>query len=461
MLVALSFCSFAVQSGDVLMYLSLARDFILTGRWAETADPYLYSLSGTPLIWLHEYLSYLVFYGFHWLLEVPGLILLKVILWGSIFALTLAAPKREAHHSLLWMLAWMLAVVAASFRFIERASLFSDLICVWLAKDLLVRTHIDRRWLWTLAGVFLIWIQLHPGFPMGLGLLGLWGLWRVWQQQMPAWDLRFLLLPIAALMVNPKGLEGVLYPFRFALNEAQVLKKYNFEWMPAYHPLFRSAPETLAFWLLAALSLFLLWRQRRTMGFERVLIPALVLVGTLAIRFVPWVSFALLICIKPWCQLVHVRPRVWAYGCVIILLIGLSLKNLFFGYTASSGDRLPEWRLDPKIFPLKTVEFLQQKRIAGQLYNTHDFGAFLVWSQNTPIFHHGFVTNMPFYENDVIGVFRSQQRFLQLAARYNWTMLLVDKHGAYKHFYKFLSPLPQWKIVAEDPASYLIYLLPN
>ena len=68
---------------------------------------------------------------------------------------------------------------------------------------------------------------------------------------------------------------------------------------------------------------------------------------------------------------------------------------------------------------------------------------------------------MDFYEHDAAGVFESQARFLELAAKYRWSMLLVDKHGSYPYFYKILSPLTNWKIVAEDEASYLIYDLPD
>ena len=51
------------------------------------------------------------------------------------------------------------------------------------------------------------------------------------------------------------GLEGALYPVRFALNEARVFKHYNFEWFPAYSQAFRFTPEVLAFWTLAVSAL--------------------------------------------------------------------------------------------------------------------------------------------------------------------------------------------------------------
>src|SRR5665213_4635165 len=65
---ALSFTFFAIQSGDVLMYLTLARDFLVHGEW-PTVDPYLYSLPNAQLHIAHEYLSYFIFYG-AWLAPV-------------------------------------------------------------------------------------------------------------------------------------------------------------------------------------------------------------------------------------------------------------------------------------------------------------------------------------------------------------------------------------------------------
>lgn len=445
------------------MYLSLARDFIFSGQWRETHDPYLYSLTNATLVWTHEYLSYILFSLLHSAFGIPGLIVLKMLVWSTVFMLTLRAEPRRQNISYLWIALWMLAVIAGSFRFIERSSMFSDLICVSLVYYLLPREGINRKRIMILSAVFLLWAQLHPGFAMGILLLGIWAAYSVWRKTLAPKQLPWLLVPIAALAVNPEGIEGLLYPFQFAFNEAATFKKYNFEWMPAYSPLFRLAHETIAFWVLSLTALILIAREKAWTSLRGIYAMFCIAMAAQAVRFVPWASFAILICIKPWCQLrlVLTEPKRWLSVPLAAVLILLAAKNLLFGYTASSGERLPRFTLDPKFFPVKTEEFLREKRIQGNLYNTHDFGSYLVWKKQLPIFHHGFVTDMGFYESDVMGVFQSQQRFLELAAKYKWTMLLVEKYGAYRYFWKILSPLPQWKIVAEDESSYLIYLLPN
>jgi hypothetical protein len=151
--------------------------------------------------------------------------------------------------------------------------------------------------------------------------------------------------------------------------------------------------------------------------------------------------------------------RKWLKTAVAALLLIIAAKNFVRGYDSSSGRRLPRLGLDPKFFPSKTLETLKQIHPA-QFYNSHDFGAYLVWLGITPVFHHGFVTDMNFYEKEVIGSLRSQDEFLALARKYGWKVLLIDRFGGYRRAHAILSPMKEWKIVAEDEAAYLIAYLP-
>lgn len=461
-LVAFSFTVFAIQSGDVVMYLALARDFVFKGEWTFV-DPYIYSLTNAPLIWTHEYLSFALFSWFHYFAGWPGLIGLKAAVWTAVFVVTLRAGPRERNISWLWIGLWMLAVLAGSFRFIERSSMFSDLICVFLFSLLLERERLTWKFQAGVTLMFLLWAQLHPAFPLGFAMLFLWSAYHTFKTRSikPLHNL-WLLAPLLAVCIQPDGYEALLYPLRFSMNEASVFKKYNFEWMPAYSKLFRAAPETIAFWILALISIGLIVREKAWFTLRALFALFALVAGVTAVRFIPWASFALLIAVKPWVTFRFLpAPKTWQAALVCALLSLLAAKNLLYGYTASSGERLAQLDLDPKYFPLKTVEFLKQKRISGNLYNTHDFGSYLIWQGVLPVFHHGFMTDVGFYENDVMGVFRGQQRFLELAQKYNWTMLLIEKYGPYRYFYQILAPLKEWKIVAEDEGSYLIYRLPN
>ncbi|MBX3021190.1 MAG: hypothetical protein KF799_05880 [Bdellovibrionales bacterium] len=457
---AFSFTIFAIQASDVFMYLALARDFLLKWDWNST-DPYLYTVTDTPLVWAHEYLSYALFYAAHALAGLPGLIFLKCLILALMFRVVLLFGPRSQNRSLLWMGLWVLAVIAASFRFVERSSAISDLFCILLTSWLLASSQVSRALLLRLTLLFFFWIQFHPGFPLGLALLTLWGVWHCFfTPGFQRRDLAWLLIPVGALFINPLGVNGVIYPFQFALNEAQVLKLHNFEWLPSYSRAFRFAPEILAFWVLglACLSLFLRERVWRRLPAWFALFAFVAAVT--GVRFVGWAAFALVLTVKPWATLKHVRIAWPLQAIALLLLLTIAGKNLLYGYNSSSGPRHPGVQLDPVFFPIGTLEFLRQKPIAGRLYNTQDFGAYMIWKNYRPVFHHGFVTDMEFYKNDVVGVFESQQRFLELAQKHGWTMLLLEKKNSYAYFWQILSPLPDWKIVAEDDGSYLIYRIP-
>src|SRR5665213_580935 len=269
---ALSFTFFAIQSGDVLMYLTLARDFLVHGEW-PTVDPYLYSLPNAQLHIAHEYLSYFIFYGAWLALGFAGLIFLKVIVLAALFILPLRAQPRAQNMSLLWTSLWILAVMAGSFRFIERTSLFSDLFCVLLISWLVEEKRVSRSLVIRLTLLFGLWVQLHPGFPLGLAMLGIWASWNlIFNADFKKRDVAWLLLPVAVLAVNPLAIEGALYPFHFAVNEALILKHHNFEWFPSYHPAFRFTPEVIGYWGLLLAAVFILWREKAWLSLRGILI---------------------------------------------------------------------------------------------------------------------------------------------------------------------------------------------
>lgn len=461
LLFALSFCAFAIQSGDVLMYLSLARDFLMHGKW-DQVDPYLYPSTDGQLIWVHEYLSHLIFYGAWNALGAPGLILLKMCALGGMFWFALKSEPDKKEPTVLWVLLWILAVIAGSFRFIERSSMFSDLFTVLTVYWLLPRRKIDRDLIVRLSLLNLIWIQLHPGFVVGLIFMFAWAAWNfAINPKFRNREIAWLLVPACVLLFNPEFVNGVLYPFRFSLNEAKTLKLFNFEWFPSYHPAFRGAPEVVAYWVLALSSLIVIAKERACKSLNTLFAVIAFTLCLQAVRFMPWSAMVLVMCVKPYSVMsLPIWHKKFMRYSVLVALLLLAGRNFTFGYHSSSGWRIPAWRFDEKFFPSATIKFLKEKPIPGRLYNSHDFGSTLIWNGMTPVFHHGFVTDMKFFREDVMPAMGSREQFLALAQKYGWTMLLVDRYGAYKEFYRILSPLKEWKIVAEDEASYLIYKLP-
>lgn len=459
---ASSFCIFAIQSADALMYFAIARDMFSKGIW-DGADPYLYSLQNAQLHWSHQYLSILTFDWLHKSGGIAALILFKTLLWAIGLLFILRSRPHEKNPSLVWVGLFCLAVIAASFRFIERGSLFSDIFTLILIFVLSENTKVSRRLLISLAVLFWTWSQFHAGFPIGWALIGIWVFTRVLEDKnrlKPSLLWLLLLIPIVCL--HPMGLQALTYPLAFSGSEAVAFRQFNFEWFPSYSREFRRAPEIISFFILIGCSFALMLLNRTRDLWHWALALFCTAAGMYYVRFVPWAAFGLVVAVKSYAQMPKMTlDRRWAQTFVTIALIAIGTKNILFGYQSSSGFRKPSLSFDARFFPLKTYAFWRQNRIPGNLFVLHDFGNYVAWQQGGEVFHHGFVTDMDFYVNDVVAVYKSQQRFLELAEKYNWTMLLIDKNNSYSRFHQWLSPLPEWRIVAEDEASYLIYKFPT
>ncbi len=458
---ATSFCLFAVQSADVLMYFAIVRDLWANGKW-DAVDPYLYSLSGAELHWSHQYLSILIFDQAYKFAGAAGIILLKAFVWAWGLFIVLKSPSRDQNKNPVWIALFVLATIAASFRFIERGSLFSDVFTVALIYWLSNSSALNKKLVVKIWVLFAIWIQLHAGYPVGLALLALWVLSRILiDRAMPARQTVWLLCLVPLAFLHPLGLRGFLYPFAFSAHEAAAFRGYNFEWFSSYSATFRSAPEVIAYFVLSGLSLTLLAVNRVRSFWVWTVSLFCIASGLYYVRFIPWAAFGLLVATKNAARLPKVNlEKRWIQIPIGAILVGITVKNLTLGYYSSSGHRKPQLEFDSRFFPFKTYEFWRANRIPGRLFAIHDFGNYISWQSGGPVFHHGFVTNSDFYLNDVIGVFRSRERFLELAKKYDWTMLLIDKNTSYRRFYELLSPLKEWQIVSEDDASYLIYKIP-
>lgn len=212
-------------------------------------DVYSFTTRGRP--WVDpEWLSEIPFYlGWRWFgaqgIFLVTLVAIEAILLG-IFALAYLQSKSPKAAFAVSFAAIFLADVS----FGPRTLLFGWLMLV-IELGILYRFRADiepaadgrnpsRDFLWTLPPLFLLWINLHGSWMIGLVLLGLfilsgavegnWGRiqarrWSPRQARKLAWTFA---LSVLALFLNPYGWRLVVYPFDMAfrqqLNIANVLE---------------------------------------------------------------------------------------------------------------------------------------------------------------------------------------------------------------------------------------------
>lgn len=210
-------------------------------------------------IWRHPELLFKNFYSFtapdfpfvnhHWL---SGLIYYRLYLWGGFAALSAAnialglgtfllafrlARRRLGFAGAAWLS--LPAILLLSERVEVRPEIFSYffVFLVWTVIDS-VRAGGNRRWLFALPPIFILWANLHIYFFAGLALLLFSAGDRFldgWLDSSGAWprrlrgaakQARMWLLALAgaagATLINPNTWRGLLYPFT-------ILREYGYE----------------------------------------------------------------------------------------------------------------------------------------------------------------------------------------------------------------------------------------
>jgi hypothetical protein len=477
LLVVFFLAFFPVQSEDIYMYLSLGRLFAATGHFPAT-DPFLFSITGYHWNILHEWGNHLLWYGLFVLGKWNALIIFKTMVILASAVLPAVVAWRMKLRSPVVPVLILLAGYAASCRFIERASLFSELFTPLVLTILLLQIRRPTRLPLVLPAIFLVWANLHPGFHIGLMLLALWVLFNIkdWRRPQVRIVAIATLASAAACFVNPKGAGGFFFPLRTVLSTGwEFSRQYNNEWMPTLSRMFASMPEVKIFLLLAVFTAALLIGVSKSRPwFETAAFLFLVYLGLSAIRFMPVSAFSLsvlsayLASRSGFMSLAHPEKPLhtlaqWLTPATLALGLIIALKIAFYGYTTFMGPRHFGLGADTFSQPVMAADFLDAIDLKTPLFNQQDFGCYLAWHWNggRKIFYHGFVDDMQFYSNDYLAVNRSQEDFDRIVNKYGIGAFMLRRYDMTSPrlplIYSLLLSRPEWHLVYADSIA-MIFL---
>lgn len=440
---------FSIESEDLPMYLAIARLMVQSGG-LPVHDPFLFTISNYEWYIAHQWLSYLVFYGLYaaggWALIVwfktalvcamPG-----AVLWGS---------ARQSRRPLTFVLI-ALALTASAWRFVERSALFSDIFTVLTLLLLLENRARPTRAVFVLPAVFLLWVNLHPGFPVGLFFCGAFLIFH--------FDRRLAFataLSAASCLINPKGFWGAVYPLIFANREAEIFQRYYTEWWPAYRAPFVTSEVAVAFLILGLMVVYLLCRKSARIWADLVIAAALIFMAVKAIRFFPMASFSLAL-LGTYAAGAKREERPRLQRAAALTFASAALIILLTGYSTLGLKRRLGFELDRRSFPIGNAELIDQLPADWHMFNNHDYGGYLAWRWDgrRKVYFHGFVTDTDFYVNEFTRAARSPQDLQDLIRKYDLKIILVDRAEGYPVFGNLLKDNPEWKLTGADEASVL------
>jgi hypothetical protein len=464
-LLVVSMSCFAIQSEDLFMYLAIAREYFKTGAFPIN-DPFIFSIPNFAWTIMHQWLGYLAFYGLYELGGYSLIIIVKTLLITAVLCFPLFLARKSQAATLAWGVSVIVALFAMNFRLMERTSLFSDFFIV-IVLNILMREHLaPSRWKYFLPVLFALWVNLHPGYPIGWFLCGLFLVASVKKWQSSEYR-KFLGVTIASVLVcllNPRGLDGLLYPFAFMANEGRVFRQYYYEWMPTLSPLFRNHLHTYFIYALILMNLGLIYRARNSKPvFEIMASSFFIFYGLYAIRFVTPFCFALVTLNVSLAMKAPFHKFVSKANLgLAALALALAVKNIFWGYDTISGTRHFGLGLDEAVVPYKAAELLNQSGLKENVYNSHLFGSYLswAWEGKRKVIYHGFITDTDFFLKEYSAFSASPERFDTQVAKFQIGAFLLDRFQGNETLLKILVAHPRWQLVYKDEGSLIFVKKP-
>lgn len=458
---AMLFCfSFIRQTDpDWWWHLRTGR-YIWDNRAIPTTDIYSFTNTGRPWVvheWLFELLSYLGYttIGYNGLSLVMATVFLVTYLLHYLLLRALGVGRVLAGLLLCWtvLLSFMLITMRAhmfSFLFLS-----IELWCLYLYRAG------QRRAVWVVPPLMLLWVNLHGAWIMGLGTLALFivGEWLNARTRGERAILRpalaALALGVTAIAVNPQGVAIYLFPFSFIGGDSATMR-YIQEWQaPNFHD-FLGKVFGLSVLLLVVLGL----RRPRFDYTLALWTLAFTYLGFSAMRHLPLYALVVMPVIA------QLLPDQWRgperphRENVLTGVVNWALTFLVVGVVASVilSNPYAQTQREPnlKTYPVAGLAYLRDHPEGGNLLNYDGWGGYLIDQlyPHRPVF---IDTRVDLYGRafleEYIAVTTLKPGWKETLRRYDIAQVLLPKDSA---LIAVLREDPGWRVVLEGDEETLL-----
>jgi hypothetical protein len=316
----------------------------------------------------HEWLAQVGMYLVYRWGGAPGVVLARVVLLILFCALAGTIVFRRTHGFFRSVGAAAVAAMAVYPFAVDRPYLVTF---AGLAALIAILDAGRRTLYWLLPVLMLVWSNCHGGFVLGVAVLGVWlvaeEVQRRWGRGAEArarlWDAG--LLAMAAAAVNPNGLRVI-----------PVLLHYRQSFLTSTLAEWR--PPVLSDWspfvvLLLAGAAALLYARRRVRLADAALYVMFAGAALAAGRNTFLIGFLAPVMIATYV------PAIPSFGFGRQLAGAALLVACLGGSLWSSGRFGVQLRAADWAFPAGAVRFLRDHRISGRLFNTYEYGGYLMW----------------------------------------------------------------------------------
>lgn len=390
------FCNYRpLWHTDLWGHLSYGRHIWQAGRLPLT-EPLMPLAKGVHFVgteWLSQLLGYAVMKS----AGVAGLQALYALSISLCAVLLLAMIHRRTHRAAFSLLGLVAFLWGEWQQLLIVRPQLAGLVCFLVLLTRLTERR-PSRWDWAIIpATVALWANLHGSFVVGIGLVGCFCAGRaidllrktrspraVWRDGEVRRTLLLTELAAAAALLNPYGVQLYAEVLTFSSNPNLAVL---LDWQPLH--LRMAQGQAMA---AIALALMLVYRltPRRITATEVLLLVGLGLAAMWTSRLIVWWAP-----IAAWCLAVHASavwksfrrhpaaapsPRNGRWTVVTVGLVWIFFAYTPFGLQLLHG-RAPDIRkaVSP-LTPIDAVEYLQKHPPQGQVFNTYEWGDYLLWA---------------------------------------------------------------------------------
>ncbi len=367
-----------IEAFDTFWQLQSGKHIWQTGHFIYTD---IFTIAYDEMRIEHCWLSDIIFYGLYHLGGYSLLSLLKPAAVAVCAALLYTWNKKNGVGTTVSFAIISLCLAASEPSWLVRPQLwtfiFSLLFLILLYHGRKVQL---RAWLW-LSPLMILWANMHAAAIFGFALIGIFftgELLRCRTENLgPAYLKKLFFagaLTLPASMLNPYGykIPAMLFA-HIELHELEnPLQLGVMEWLP---PTFAQTP--LFYIVLSLCAIILLIRWRRIDTSETLFFIAFLYMGLSQIRHTTLVAILAAFFMPASIQEILLpisKGRVRKMWKIAVSAITLLLLTIYIFDIDKAGAGLQD-----KTYPAKAADFLLEKGLEKNIYNSYDWGGYLMW----------------------------------------------------------------------------------
>jgi hypothetical protein len=369
-MVLLGLFSTEISDSDFWWHLKTG-EYIVTQHRLPWPDPFAYTTAGARPAYpgeettrrfnlTHEWLAQAVWYLVYRMGGFPAVVLWKALLLTTLCGLTGWVAGRRT-GSWLWGIAAALAAASLAIEFAkDRPGILS-----YVFTAAFIAIFEGRRRLWMVPVLAVIWANCHGGFFLGWMVCAAYAAEALLRRSP---DARRILaaggLAVLLTGANPNGFSVIATVWRYRQSPMQAtLIEWSRPdlWGPPY------AFDVLLY--ASAVALALAWKRVRPADW--ILFAAFAAASLTAFRNVLLIGLlapVLIAAYFPWKRRLPVLAQFAAAAMLALALAWGTMRGSCFQL------RVAEWR-----YPAGAAAFLIRNRISAPLFNTYEYGGYLIW----------------------------------------------------------------------------------